>query len=45
MSERPITPWGWPTQYVADTSGWINQYAPWLMIGALLLLGWASKKR
>lgn len=39
---RPIIPWGYPTQSGSDGSSWVTQWGPWLLIGALLLLGMAS---
>lgn len=45
MNQRQVTPWGWPTQIPTGVSSWVSDYAPWLLIGAVLVLGYASRKR
>lgn len=38
------TPWGWPTQQpVSGFSAWVEQYGVWLMVGAIVVLGFATR--
>jgi len=38
-SDSAATSWGAPA---VDVSSWLSEYGPWLLIGALVLLGMAT---
>lgn len=39
-SPNTATPWGSPDAVVV--SSWVSAYAPWLLIGGLVVLAWAT---
>jgi hypothetical protein len=44
MDTSSQTPWGWPATPVV-VSAWVAAYAPWLLIGGLIVLGFATAGR
>lgn len=45
MTNNPQTPWGWPDLSSLSLQSWAERNAGWLLIGALVVLAFATKER